>query len=81
MLDRESSVIGIGEPLLPHLTSPGMLKIVHCYAHGLTASLIAFLVCSAFISTLYYSYFWLYSALIASFRLVFERMVQVTSRE
>lgn len=81
MLDRESSVIRMGEPLVPHLISPGMLKIVHCYAHGLTASLIAFLVCSAFISTLYYSYFWLYSALIASFRLVFERMVQVTSRE
>jgi O-antigen ligase len=81
MLDQESSVIGMGEPLVPHRISPGMLKIVHCYAHGLTASLIAFLVCSAFISTLYYSYFWLYSALIASFRLVFERMVQVTSRE
>lgn len=81
MLDQESSVIGIGEPFVPHLASPGMLKIVHCYAHGLTASLIAFLVCSAFISTLYYSYFWLYSALIASFRLVFERMVQVTDRE
>ena len=81
MLERESSVMDIGEPLVPYLASPGMLKIMHCYAHGLTASLIAFLVCSAFISTLYYSYFWLYSALIASFRLVFERMVQVTSRE
>ena len=81
MLDRESSRIGMGEPLVPHLPSPSTLKIVHCYAHGLTASLIAFLVCSAFISTLYYSYFWLYSALIASFRLVFERVVQVTNRE
>lgn len=75
IMKRESSSLGIGEPITPHLPSAGTLTIFQCYAHGLTASFIAFLVCSAFISTLYYSYFWLYSALIASFKLIFDRMV------
>jgi len=32
-----------------------------------------FLVCSAFISTFYYSYFWVYNALIASFKLIVDK--------
>jgi O-antigen ligase len=56
-------------------TSTGTLKLLHCYAQGIAASLIAFLVCSAFISTLYYSYFWLYSALIASFKLIVDKIL------
>ena len=81
IMDREPSVVSIGESITPHLPSGGTLKLLHCYAHGLTASLIAFLVCSAFISTLYYTYFWLLSALIASLKLIFERMVPATTEE
>ena len=81
IMDRMSSAVSIGEPITPHLPSGGTLKLLHCYAHGLTASFIAFLVCSAFISTLYYSYFWLFSALIASFKLIFENMVPAMTEE
>lgn len=81
LMNREPSAVSIGESITPHLPSGGTLKLLHCYAHGLTASLIAFLVCSAFISTLYYSYFWLFSALIASFKLIFERMVPAMTEE
>jgi hypothetical protein len=35
--------------------------------------LIAFLVSSAFISTFYFSYFWVYNALIASFKLIVDK--------
>lgn len=75
IMDREPSAVSIGEPITPHLPSGGTLKLLHCYAHGLNASFIAFLVCSAFISTLYYSYFWLFSALIASFKLIVDRVL------
>jgi O-antigen ligase len=81
IMDREPSLVSIGEPIAPHLPSAGTLKLLHCYVHGLTASFIAFLVCSAFISTLYYSYFWLFSALIASFKLIFEAMVPAMTEE
>lgn len=53
----------------------GTLKLLHCYAQGVAASLIAFLICSAFISTLYYSYFWLYCALIQSFKLIIDKVL------
>ena len=64
-----------GEAITSPRTSTGTLKLLHCYTQGIAASLIAFLVCSAFISTLYYSYFWLYSALIASFKLIADKLL------
>jgi O-antigen ligase len=57
------------------LPSTGTLKLLHCYAQGIAASLIAFLACSAFISGLYFSHFWLYSALIASFKLIVDKVL------
>jgi O-antigen ligase len=81
IMDREPSAVSIGEPIASHLPSAGTLKLLQCYAQGLTASFIAFLVCSAFISTLYYSYFWLFSALIASFKLIFESMIPAMTEE
>jgi O-antigen ligase len=75
IMDRKPSGVSIGEPIAPHLPSAGMLKLLECYAQGLTASLIGFLVCSAFISTLYYSYFWFYSVLIASFKVIADRVL------
>jgi len=46
------------------------LKSLLFYAHALSASLIAFLVCSLFLSTFYYSYFWIQSAIIASYKYI-----------
>lgn len=48
------------------------LKVLHCYTQGIAASLIAYLICSAVISTLC-CYFGVYSALIASFKLIVEK--------
>jgi len=81
IMNRKPAVVSIGVPLrLPPL-SAGMLKLLQCYADGLTASFIAFLVCSAFISTLYYSYFWIYSALIASFKLIVDKMAPAETEQ
>lgn len=81
IMNRDPAAVSIGEPLGPPPLSAGMLKLLQCYADGLSASFIAFLVCSAFISTLYYSYFWIYSALIASFKLIFDRMVPAATEQ
>lgn len=74
-MEMVASTATNGGAITSPLTSTGTLKLLHCYAQGTAASLIAFLVCSAFISTLYYSYFWLYSALIASFKLIVDRVL------
>lgn len=81
IMDRKSPEGNIGESIASHLPSTETLKLLQCYAHGLSASFIAFMICSAFISTLYYSYFWVYSALIASFKLIFDRMVPAASEQ
>lgn len=73
MMNRESSTKTFEDPVAPALHFE-TIKLLHCYAHGLAASFLAFMVCSAFISTLYFSYFWVYSALIASFALIVEKM-------
>jgi O-antigen ligase len=81
LMDEESSSLHVGGAFAPGGVSSGLLKTVQCYAHGVTASFIAFLVCSAFISTLYYSYFWLYSAMIASFNLIVEKLIKTLADE
>ena len=81
LMDEESSSLHVGGAFAPAGVSSGLLKTVQCYAHGVTASFIAFLVCSAFISTLYYSYFWLYSAMIASFNLIVEKLIKTLTDE
>lgn len=55
------------------------LDWIKFWAHGLTASLIACLVCSAFLSTLYLTYFWLQATLIASFKLIADQMLLAES--
>lgn len=52
------------------MSATEQLKLLRCYADGLTACLLAFLVSSVFLSTLYYSWFWIFSALIASFKCI-----------
>jgi hypothetical protein len=54
------------------VNSKETIKVLYCYAQGIAASLIASLICSAFISKLY-RYFGVYSALIASFKLIVDK--------
>lgn len=57
----------------------GTLKWLQYYSYGMEASFIGLLVCSAFLSTFYLSYFWLQSALIAAFKLVADRLLPMGS--
>lgn len=61
----------------PELPDRRMLESMNYSAHGLTAALIACLVCSAFLSTLYLTYFWLQTAFIVSFKLIADQMLSI----
>lgn len=71
----EGVPIANNDEAIPPSLPAGTLKLLYGYSQGIAASLIAFLICSAFISTLYYSYFWLYTALIQSFKLIIDKML------
>lgn len=80
-IDRETPLVNNCDGIAPRVDSNGTLKLLHSYAQGIDAAFIAFLVCSAFISTLYYSYFWIYSALVASLKLVIDRVLPKVAGE
>lgn len=74
-METSASTATTGELITPPISPTGNLKLMYCYGQGIAASLIAFLICSAFISTLYYSYFWFYSALIACLKYIVDRIL------